>query len=292
MMALLRMLLRVSRILQLMPSCRSGGRAVIGMLSVDGRGKTGALSSRILLLGVRVRVSLLLLLLRWRSPHIRVRALRFRPLLIAAVGRGLRPRGRGAVTVAHGRGKRVAGDGRDRYGALSNGLRGRRMLLMLLRRGRAARRGRVRSIWVRRRATIGHPRRMQLRRWTLRRRAHFTTHSTASIRHPHASRWSSRRKSNTGLLRRAHNLIVQHDQRRTDDDPLDHIFVALSECLPHGLFFLRLAGDGYSSPSSRFGGILLDTAELDALGRDEVAGVAVDRMVSSGRAEERARGRT
>lgn len=76
-----------------------------------------------------------------------------------------------------------------------------------------------------------------------------------------------------GLFGRAHDLVVEDDQGGANDDPLDHVLVAVAERLPHGLLLVRLADDRDARAAARLWRVLLDPAKLDAFRRDQVARV-------------------
>jgi len=76
------------------------------------------------------------------------------------------------------------------------------------------------------------------------------------------------------LLRSLDDLVVEKIEGSAEDDPLDTVFVTLTEGLPYGLFLGGLSGDCNSSAAAVWPRwILLDLAELDSFGGNIVSGV-------------------
>lgn len=71
------------------------------------------------------------------------------------------------------------------------------------------------------------------------------------------------------------DLVVEKVECGAKDDPLDAVFVALSQGLPNGLFFGGLACDTDTGPSTVGSGwVLLDLAKLDTFRRNVMAGIS------------------
>lgn len=76
--------------------------------------------------------------------------------------------------------------------------------------------------------------------------------STRRNRRSPKSHWT-RAQSQSALLSRQNNLIVDDRESAAQDDPLDHILVPFPQRLPHCLLFLRDARDGDSGSPARLG---------------------------------------
>lgn len=77
-------------------------------------------------------------------------------------------------------------------------------------------------------------------------------------------------------LRRLDNLVIEYVESSAEDDPLDHVLVALAKRLPYCFLFRRLSGNGdtrAASTSATSCGIFLNLAKLDSLWWNEVTGV-------------------
>jgi hypothetical protein len=76
-----------------------------------------------------------------------------------------------------------------------------------------------------------------------------------------------------GFLSGGDNLVVENCQRRTQDDPLDAVLVAVADTLPDCLFLVGATRDSDASSSSCLGRVLADPTKFDSLRRDEMTSV-------------------
>jgi hypothetical protein len=66
--------------------------------------------------------------------------------------------------------------------------------------------------------------------------------------------------------------LLEKVQSGAENDPFDAVFITIAEGLPDSFLLRRLARDGDSCATSPGAGrVLLDTAKLDPLGRNEMA---------------------
>lgn len=78
-------------------------------------------------------------------------------------------------------------------------------------------------------------------------------------------------RAEVGMGKKGTSDSLKKVQCSAQDHPFDAIFVAFSQCLPHGLFFRCFASYTDSRASAiGTGRVLLDLAKFDTLGRNVV----------------------